>query len=185
MDAAHVYWTNSGTGTIGRANLDGTGVNQSFITGAERTRGGGGGRRPRLLGQPQRRRDRARQPRRHGRQPELHHRRQTARRGVAVDAVAPSSSRAAGRGQDGQRRARQRQGVRQRAGRAAFASVSVPGIKGRRFVPLTEARQIPSARSLDTRKGALNLTSASTKAGQVFSGTSRPACSRRCSRAAG
>ena len=32
--AQHVYWANSGTGTIGRANLDGTGVNQSFITGA-------------------------------------------------------------------------------------------------------------------------------------------------------
>ena len=31
---AYVYWTNYGTpGTIGRANLDGTGVNQSFITG--------------------------------------------------------------------------------------------------------------------------------------------------------
>jgi virginiamycin B lyase len=32
-DAAHVYWTNSDSGTIGRANLDGTGVDQSFITG--------------------------------------------------------------------------------------------------------------------------------------------------------
>ena len=31
---AFVYWTNSDPGTIGRANLDGTGVNQSFITGA-------------------------------------------------------------------------------------------------------------------------------------------------------
>ena len=29
---AYVYWTND-NGTIGRANLDGTGVNQSFITG--------------------------------------------------------------------------------------------------------------------------------------------------------
>ena len=42
VDAAHVYWANetafSRTGaqisTIGRANLDGTGVNQNFITGA-------------------------------------------------------------------------------------------------------------------------------------------------------
>jgi hypothetical protein len=34
VDAAHVYWTNVGNGTIGRANLDGTGANQSFITGA-------------------------------------------------------------------------------------------------------------------------------------------------------
>ncbi|MEL7220714.1 MAG: T9SS type A sorting domain-containing protein [Bacteroidota bacterium] len=27
-----IYWVNSGNGTIGRANLDGTGVNQSFVT---------------------------------------------------------------------------------------------------------------------------------------------------------
>jgi virginiamycin B lyase len=33
VDAAHVYWTNSATGTIGRANLDGSGVNQNFIGG--------------------------------------------------------------------------------------------------------------------------------------------------------
>src|SRR5439155_1244390 len=32
--AGHVYWTEEATGTIGRANLDGTGANQSFITGA-------------------------------------------------------------------------------------------------------------------------------------------------------
>src|SRR5262249_58093642 len=30
---AQIYWANNGTGTIGRANLDGTGANQSFITG--------------------------------------------------------------------------------------------------------------------------------------------------------
>jgi len=30
----YVYWSNFGGNTIGRANLDGTGVNQSFITGA-------------------------------------------------------------------------------------------------------------------------------------------------------
>jgi WD40-like Beta Propeller Repeat len=53
----------------------------------------------------------------------------------------------------------------------AFASVSVPGIKGRRFVPLTKARQLPVGSILDTRKGSLSLTSASTTAGQVFSGT--------------
>lgn len=29
---ADIYWTNSGNGTIGRAYLDGTGVNESFIT---------------------------------------------------------------------------------------------------------------------------------------------------------
>src|ERR687883_121650 len=31
---AFVYWANSGTNSIGRANVDGTGANQSFITGA-------------------------------------------------------------------------------------------------------------------------------------------------------
>jgi virginiamycin B lyase len=34
VDAVHVYWTNSLTGTIGRANLDGTEINENFITGA-------------------------------------------------------------------------------------------------------------------------------------------------------
>ena len=53
----------------------------------------------------------------------------------------------------------------------AFASVSVPGIKGRRFVPLTGARQMPVGSILDTRKGSVSLTSASTAAGQVFTGT--------------
>jgi Low-density lipoprotein receptor repeat class B len=31
---AFVYWANGFTGTIRRANLDGSGVDQSFITGA-------------------------------------------------------------------------------------------------------------------------------------------------------
>jgi sugar lactone lactonase YvrE len=31
--AAFVYWANAGNGTIGRANLDGTGANQSLIGG--------------------------------------------------------------------------------------------------------------------------------------------------------
>ena len=31
VDAGHVYWANNGTNTIGRANLDGTDANQSFI----------------------------------------------------------------------------------------------------------------------------------------------------------
>ena len=75
VDAQHVYWANSGNGTIGRANLDGTGVDQSFITGANCPAGvavdgqylywanGGNG----TIGRAQ--------PQRHGRQPELHHRR--------------------------------------------------------------------------------------------------------------
>jgi virginiamycin B lyase len=32
--AEHIYWANAGNGTIGRANLNGTGASQSFITGA-------------------------------------------------------------------------------------------------------------------------------------------------------
>jgi hypothetical protein len=31
VDGAHVYWTNNGSNSIGRASLDGSGVNQSFI----------------------------------------------------------------------------------------------------------------------------------------------------------
>jgi len=54
---------------------------------------------------------------------------------------------------------------------SAFARLSVPGIKGRTFVPLTAARQIPVDSLLDTRRGSLSLTSASTTAGQVFTGT--------------
>jgi len=34
VDGGHIYWANLFSDTIGRANLDGTGVNQSFITGA-------------------------------------------------------------------------------------------------------------------------------------------------------
>ena len=37
--SGHVYWANNGMGTIGRANLDGTGACQSFITGASEPRG--------------------------------------------------------------------------------------------------------------------------------------------------
>jgi hypothetical protein len=33
LDGAHVYWTNTNSGTIGRANLNGTGANHDFITG--------------------------------------------------------------------------------------------------------------------------------------------------------
>lgn len=36
MDGQYVYWTNSSTNTIGRANLDGSSPNQNLITGAAR-----------------------------------------------------------------------------------------------------------------------------------------------------
>jgi hypothetical protein len=52
----------------------------------------------------------------------------------------------------------------------AFASLSVPGLKGRRFVPLTAARQLPVGSYLDTRRGSVSLTSASTRKGQLFTG---------------
>jgi hypothetical protein len=45
-------------------------------------------------------------------------------------------------------------------GAAARASASVPGLKGRRFVPLSAARQIPVGSLLDTRRGTVRLTSA-------------------------
>jgi hypothetical protein len=53
---------------------------------------------------------------------------------------------------------------------SAFASLAVPGIKGRRFVPLTSPRQIPVGAILDTRKGTVALGSASKQAGKVFTG---------------
>jgi hypothetical protein len=34
VSAGAVVWANFGSGTIGRANLDGTGADESFITGA-------------------------------------------------------------------------------------------------------------------------------------------------------
>ena len=34
LDGSHIYWDNVGGNTIGRANLDGSGVDQRFITGA-------------------------------------------------------------------------------------------------------------------------------------------------------
>ena len=33
LDGTHIYWANANNDTIGRANLDGTGMNQSFIAG--------------------------------------------------------------------------------------------------------------------------------------------------------
>ena len=37
--SAYIYWSNSGSSAIGRANLDGTGVNQSWITWADKVYG--------------------------------------------------------------------------------------------------------------------------------------------------
>ena len=34
VNSRHIYWTDETAGTIGRANLNGTGVKQRFITGA-------------------------------------------------------------------------------------------------------------------------------------------------------
>ena len=34
VDAAHIYWGNSGNHSIGRAALDGSSPNQAFIAGA-------------------------------------------------------------------------------------------------------------------------------------------------------
>ena len=53
----HIYWANrgcedvntNGLTTMGRANLDGTGVNESFISGANSMLRRGGGRQLRLL----------------------------------------------------------------------------------------------------------------------------------------
>ena len=39
VDAGHLYWTKFNANTIGRANLDGTGADESFITGASGPRG--------------------------------------------------------------------------------------------------------------------------------------------------
>jgi hypothetical protein len=52
----------------------------------------------------------------------------------------------------------------------AFASLSVPGLKGRRFVPLTSARQLPVGSYLDTRRGSVSLTSAAAKKGVLYTG---------------
>jgi CSLREA domain-containing protein len=72
-------------------------------------------------------------------------------------------------------------------GNAAFASLSVPGVKGRRFVPLTTARQIPMGSLLDTRRGTVRVTTArdatSTKfqSGEFLSGVFQVLQSRRAS----
>ncbi len=53
---------------------------------------------------------------------------------------------------------------------SARASQSVPGLKGVRFVPITQARQIPVGSLLDTRKGTVRLTSARDSRGTTQSG---------------
>jgi DNA-binding beta-propeller fold protein YncE len=55
-------------------------------------------------------------------------------------------------------------------GRGAFASLSVPGVKGRTFVPLTAARQIPVGSLVDARRGTVRLTSAVNASGARQSG---------------
>jgi hypothetical protein len=54
---------------------------------------------------------------------------------------------------------------------AAHASATVPGLKGRTFVPLTTGRQIPVGSFVDTRTGTVRLISASTAVGKTLSGT--------------
>ena len=53
---------------------------------------------------------------------------------------------------------------------AAGAARSVPGLKGREFVPLSEVRQIPVGSLLDTREGTVRLASARNKRGKTQSG---------------
>jgi len=52
----------------------------------------------------------------------------------------------------------------------ARASGSVPGLKGRRFIPLSEARQVPIGSLLDTRRGTVRVVSALDRAGKTQAG---------------
>lgn len=67
----------------------------------------------------------------------------------------------------------------------ARAAASVPGLKGRRFVALKEARQIPIGSFLDTRRGRVRLTTARDatsrrlQAGVFYSGVFQVLQSRR------
>ena len=56
---------------------------------------------------------------------------------------------------------------------AAGASQSVPGLKGRRFIPLSQARQVPTGSLLDTRRGTVRVTSARDARGAPQSGEFR------------
>jgi hypothetical protein len=53
----------------------------------------------------------------------------------------------------------------------ARASATVPGLKGRVFIPLSQAKQIPVGSILDTRKGTVRLTTAQNAAGATQSST--------------
>jgi hypothetical protein len=55
----------------------------------------------------------------------------------------------------------------------ARASAAVPGLKGRIFIPLSQARQVPVGSLFDTRKGSVRLTSARNAAGSTQSGEFR------------
>jgi hypothetical protein len=52
----------------------------------------------------------------------------------------------------------------------ARVSASVPGLKGRRFIPLSQARTLPVGSFLDTRKGTVRITSARNRAGRTQAG---------------
>ena len=54
---------------------------------------------------------------------------------------------------------------------AARAAATVPGLKGRTFVPLREARSLPVGSILDTRRGTVRLTSARDTRGAVQRGS--------------
>jgi hypothetical protein len=55
-------------------------------------------------------------------------------------------------------------------GRAARSAATVPGLKGRDFVPITTGRSIPTGSIVDARKGTIRLTSARNTRGATQSG---------------
>ena len=103
----HVYWGNGNSSTIGRANLDGTGANQSFISGATLPEGVAVDAGHVYWTNARRGHDRAGEPGRDGREPELHHRRLLPRRGGGrrrprlLDQLGSEHDRAGEPGRDG------------------------------------------------------------------------------------
>ena len=101
---AYVYWTNSGTDTIGRAEPRRHRRQPELHHRRHPPARPRGRRRPRLLGERRHGHDRPRQPRRHRRQPELHPRRRrpaasrsmpttsTGRTATAARSAAPTST---------------------------------------------------------------------------------------------